>query len=63
MRDWRPTHRHYKGGEYRVICEAKHTERQGMLIIYEDEFGNIWARPSLLFNYPGRFVPVDETKG
>jgi hypothetical protein len=47
---WRPTHRHYKGGLYRVIARAQHTETREMLTIYDDERGNIWARPSAVFD-------------
>ena len=50
MGGWRPTHRHYKGGLYRVIARAKHTETREMLTIYDDGSGNIWARPSAVFD-------------
>jgi hypothetical protein len=46
---WKPTHQHYKGGLYRKIAHATHTERDECLTIYEDRHGNVWARPTRLF--------------
>lgn len=43
--DWQPTHRHYKGGLYRVLFEATHTEGGEELVIYQHESGKAWARP------------------
>lgn len=40
---------HFKGGRYRVICVAKHTETLENLVIYEalyeNETSKFWARP------------------
>lgn len=47
---WRPTHRHYKGGLYRVVSTAPHTEREELLVIYENSVGEWWARPEAMFN-------------
>ncbi|QRE00058.1 hypothetical protein [Burkholderia phage BCSR5] len=46
------THRHYKGGLYRVLFEALHTENQEQLVIYEHLWPhkrNIYARPREMF--------------
>ncbi len=38
--------KHFKGGIYRVIGLAEHTETGECLVIYTDETsGHIWARP------------------
>jgi len=50
MQDWKPTHRHYKGGLYRVLFEAIHTETEEAMTIYETPDGRRWARPSAMFN-------------
>ena len=44
-------YRHYKGNEYRVIGEAKHSETEERLVIYETTHGPyiIWARPYDMF--------------
>lgn len=40
---------HYKGGIYTIITDARHTEEGYELVIYKDEVGNVWARPSAMF--------------
>lgn len=51
MREFRPTHRHYKGGIYQVLFEsATHTETSAPLTIYRNEAGHIYARPYEMFN-------------
>lgn len=38
--------RHYKGGEYEIICMCNHTETDEVLVIYRSEsFGGFHARP------------------
>ena len=39
-------YRHYKGGLYKVISLAEHTETKEKLVIYQSvSFGSIYARP------------------
>lgn len=44
-RVWRPTHRHYKGGLYRVIGFARLEADGAAAVIYENEAGEKWVRP------------------
>ncbi|TXF72830.1 DUF1653 domain-containing protein [Bacillus subtilis] len=41
--------KHYKGGLYKVIGEAIHTETEEKLVTYEDMDGILWARPNEMF--------------
>lgn len=50
------TYEHYKGGRYRLVGEALHSETLQPLIIYEQLYetedhpkGTLWARPKKLF--------------
>lgn len=39
-------YKHYKGGKYKVLTLAKHTETEETLVIYKSiHFGSIHARP------------------
>ena len=51
-------YRHFKGGEYELICIAKDSETSEELVIYKELSGegNIWARPSAIFY---QYVDVD----
>lgn len=45
-------YRHYKGKEYRVIGEAKHSETMEDLVLYEPLYESIskyWVRPKDMF--------------
>jgi len=42
-------YRHYKGGEYRVIGVATHTETKEELVVYADTHGKYWVRPKTNF--------------
>jgi hypothetical protein len=53
-----PTHRHRKGGLYRLIGYAHHTEEVAVVAVYADSDGVLWARPAEMFD-DGRFQPVD----
>ena len=54
---WHPTHRHKKGGGYRLlgfgINEADRTE----VAIYDDADGTVWVRARAEFE-DGRFTPI-----
>lgn len=40
------TWQHYKGGRYKIITLANHTETKEPLVIYQSlSFGSIYARP------------------
>ncbi|MEK9157337.1 MAG: DUF1653 domain-containing protein [Patescibacteria group bacterium] len=52
-------YRHYKGGLYRVLSEALHTDDESEMIIYESlQDGRRWARPKAEF-----FGNVDTSDG
>jgi hypothetical protein len=41
---------HYKGGKYRLIGVAKHTETDEPLVVYLSLiYGTLWARPMDIF--------------
>lgn len=55
-------YRHYKGGIYEMVCEAKlEADPNVILMIYKSAEGLIWARPKDVFfetvQYEGRTVP------
>ncbi len=41
-------YRHFKGGEYRVLCTARHSETQAPMVVYQALYGErgIWVRPA-----------------
>jgi hypothetical protein len=44
-------YRHYKGKDYRVICLARHSETQEVLVVYDALYGEFgrWVRPAAMF--------------
>ena len=44
-------YRHYKGGEYRVIGTARHSESDELLVVYQCLYDNasLWVRPLAMF--------------
>ena len=52
-------YRHFKGGLYRIVTIAQHTETSEGLVIYrsEEDPSKVWARPVTLF-----CSPVDKVK-
>ena len=44
-------YRHFKGGEYHIVCIATHTETGETLVIYRDvhDYGAVYARPYDMF--------------
>ncbi len=61
--DIRGTYRHYKGGIYRVVCLAHHSETLEDMVVYEPVNGTTgtWVRPASMWNDPitvdGKTVP------
>jgi hypothetical protein len=47
------THRHYKGGLYRVVGTAKHSETLEPMVVYEHLWPHdrgLWVRPADMFH-------------
>jgi hypothetical protein len=40
-------YRHYKGGLYRVLLVARHSETEEEMVVYQDLYGEMgyWVRP------------------
>ncbi len=51
---WSPTHRHRKGGLYRVLARGILETDRSAAVIYDDAEGTIWIRPAGEFD-DGRF--------
>ena len=45
-------YRHFKGGEYEVLCVALHSETQEPMVVYRALYGErgIWVRPASMWN-------------
>lgn len=54
---WAPTHRHRKGGAYRVLAHATLEADRSEAVVYDDAEGNIWVRSRSEF-YDGRFIAI-----
>jgi hypothetical protein len=54
------THMHKKGGLYTKLMEATHSETKELLVIYQGEDGQTWARPKAMFDEADRFTPLTE---
>jgi hypothetical protein len=61
-------YRHYKGGIYEIVCEARlEADPDVIMMIYKSEEGLIWARPRDVFfetvQHEGRsvsrFAPIN----
>ena len=62
-------YRHFKGGEYEVLCLAKHSETQEEMVVYRALYGEgeTWVRLLSMWNDTvtregktyRRFTPVD----
>jgi len=55
--NWQPTHRHRKGGFYRVINAGLWEPDRSPVVIYDDAAGQVWVRPKEEFE-DGRFTPI-----
>ena len=44
-------YRHYKGGEYRVVDLARHSETQEWMVVYQclRDNASLWVRPHEMF--------------
>lgn len=44
-------YRHFKGGEYRVLYLARHSETQEWMVVYQALYGEhgIWVRPAAMW--------------
>ena len=44
-------YRHYKGGEYEVMCVARHSETLDPLVVYRPLYiaSGLWVRPHAMF--------------
>ena len=51
QRDISGDYRHYKGGTYRVICLARHSETLEEMVVYAplDGVGDAWVRPARMW--------------
>jgi len=52
-----PTHRHKKGGVYRLLAYGVYEADRSDVAIYDDAEGNIWVRSLEEFE-DGRFSPI-----
>ena len=45
-------YRHFKCGEYRVFCMARHSETGEEMVVYQALYGErgIWVRPASMWN-------------
>jgi hypothetical protein len=56
-------YRHYKGNDYEVIGEARHSETEELFVVYRALYGDqgLWLRPRAMFletvMVDGRAVP------
>ena len=55
---WRATHRHAKGGLYRLLCYGVAEADRSPVAIYDDAVGTVWVRAAAEFD-DGRFTPLD----
>ena len=47
-------YRHYKGSEYEVLCTAKHSETEELMVVYKALYGDglVWVRPAYMWSEP-----------
>lgn len=45
-------YRHFKGGEYELLFEARHSETQEPLVVYRALYGEggVWVRPRAMWS-------------
>ena len=64
--------RHFKGGEYDVICVARHSETEEEMVVYRALYGDggMWVRPASMWletverdgKAIPRFTPAEEVQ-
>lgn len=54
---WVATHRHYKGGLYRLLFEGQIEADLSRVVVYQGIDGRVWVRPREEF-YDGRFSEI-----
>ena len=59
---WRPTHRHRKGGLYRLLGEAVLEADRSAVVLYDDAEGTVWVRDKAGFE-DGRFTALPPREG
>lgn len=44
-------YRHYKGGQYQVVCMARHSETLEPMVVYRPVYNDtgLWVRPYAMF--------------
>jgi len=55
-------YRHYKGGIYEIVCEAKlESDPSVIMMVYKSEDDSVWTRPRNVFfelvQHEGKMVP------
>jgi hypothetical protein len=61
-------YRHFKGGLYEVVGEARHSETEDRLVVYRSADGGLWVRPRDMFlgtalvdgREVRRFTPIED---
>ena len=45
-------YRHFKGGEYEVLCMATHSETEEEMVVYRPLYGDhgVWVRPASMWD-------------
>ena len=45
-------YRHFKGGEYEVLCLARHSEDESPMVVYRPLYNDsgLWVRPADMWN-------------
>ena len=53
MDEFRPgRYRHFKGKEYELLCTARHSETEELMVVYRPLYGEggVWVRPASMWN-------------
>ena len=57
-------YRHFKGGEYEVLCIAKNSETQEDMVVYRALYGagEVWVRPACMWAIPSTWEVQTATR-